>query len=142
MQRSAGRSAVAAAAHRAGDRLIDERLAMEFDFGSKGDIEFAATLEPDDAPAAFGDRQTLWSAAEDAAMRCPFPRRLASLSSGEPAKPHAYRATARRSRSGRDRISRTSCRRPRGRPLSASCRVSMTYVVVALPWSICPALPA
>ncbi len=64
---------------------------MEFDFGSKGDIEFAAILEPADAPAAFGDRQTLWSAAEDAAMRCPFSRRLASLSSGEPVKPHVPR---------------------------------------------------
>ena len=69
IQRSAGRSAVAAAAYRSGDRLIDERLAMEFDFGAKGDIEFAAIMAPADAPAAFGDRQTLWNAAEDAEKR-------------------------------------------------------------------------
>ena len=56
IQRSAGRSAVAAAAYRSGDRLIDERLAMEFDFGAKGDIEFAAIMAPADAPAAFADR--------------------------------------------------------------------------------------
>lgn len=69
IQRSAGRSAVAAAAYRSGDRLIDERLAMEFDFGAKGDIEFAAIMAPADAPAAFGDRQTLWNAAEAAENR-------------------------------------------------------------------------
>ena len=69
IQRSAGRSAVAAAAYRSGDRLIDERLAMEFDFGAKGDIEFAAIMAPTDAPAAFGDRQTLWNAAEAAENR-------------------------------------------------------------------------
>ena len=69
IQRSAGRSVVAAAAYRSGDRLIDERLAMEFDFGAKGDIEFAAIMAPADAPAAFGDRQTLWNAAEDAEKR-------------------------------------------------------------------------
>ena len=69
IQRSAGRSAVAAAAYRSGDRLIDERLAMEFDFGAKGDIEYAAVMAPDHAPASFSDRQTLWNAAEDAERR-------------------------------------------------------------------------
>ena len=64
IQRGAGRSAVAAAAYRAGAALTDERLAMEFDFAGKAGVEFAEVLAPPDAPAAFQDRQTLWNAAE------------------------------------------------------------------------------
>ena len=69
IQRAAGRSAVAAAAYRSGARLIDERLAMEFDFAAKEDVEYAAILTPESAPAAFQDRQTLWNAAENAERR-------------------------------------------------------------------------
>lgn len=64
IQRSAGRSAVAAAAYRSGQALVDERLAMEFDFAGKGGVEFSEILVPASAPAAFLDRQTLWNAAE------------------------------------------------------------------------------
>ncbi|HEY5106153.1 MAG TPA: MobQ family relaxase [Caulobacteraceae bacterium] len=64
IQRAAGRSAVAAAAYRSGARLVDDRLAMEFDFAAKDDIEFAAIVTPADAPAAYVDRQTLWNAVE------------------------------------------------------------------------------
>lgn len=64
IQRSAGRSAVAAAAYRSGARLVDERLAMEFDFAAKEDIEFAAIMAPESAPDGFHDRETLWNAAE------------------------------------------------------------------------------
>jgi len=66
IRRSAGRSAVAAAAYRAGDRLIDERLAMEFDFAGKGEIEFAMVMAPAGAPSSFESRQALWNAAEAA----------------------------------------------------------------------------
>jgi hypothetical protein len=69
IQRSQGRSAVAAAAYRSGDRLIDERLAMEFDFGAKEDIEFTEIMAPTGAPVALQDRQTLWNAAEKAEGR-------------------------------------------------------------------------
>ena len=64
IQRSAGRSAVAAAAYRSGDRLIDERLAMECDFGSKGDIEFAAIMAP-------ADLWMVWTSSRYCAMRPP-----------------------------------------------------------------------
>jgi hypothetical protein len=64
IQRGAGRSAVAAAAYRAGQALTDERLAMEFDFAGKAGVEFAEVLAPEGAPAAYLDRQTLWNAAE------------------------------------------------------------------------------
>jgi hypothetical protein len=69
IQRAAGRSAVAAAAYRSGARLVDDRLAMEFDFAAKEDIEFAAIMAPADAPAGYQDRQTLWNAAEAAERR-------------------------------------------------------------------------
>jgi hypothetical protein len=64
IQRSAGRSAVAAAAYRSGMALTDERLAMDFDFAGKEGVEFAEILAPEAAPARFSDRQTLWNAAE------------------------------------------------------------------------------
>ena len=64
IQRGAGRSAVAAAAYRAGQALTDERLAMEFDFAGKAGVEFAEVLAPEGAPPAYLDRETLWNAAE------------------------------------------------------------------------------
>ena len=64
IQRSAGRSAVAAAAYRSGMALTDERLAMDFDFAAKEGVEFAEILAPEMAPPGFSDRQTLWNAAE------------------------------------------------------------------------------
>ncbi len=42
---------------------------MEFDFAAKEDIEFAAIMTPENAPAAFQDRETLWNAAEKAEGR-------------------------------------------------------------------------
>lgn len=64
IQRSQGRSAVAAAAYRAGASLTDERLAMDFDFAGKGGVEHAEILLPEGVPAAFADRGVLWNAAE------------------------------------------------------------------------------
>ena len=69
IQRSAGRSAVAAAAYRSGDRLIDERLAMEFDFAAKEGIEHAEILLPESAPTRLADRAALWNAAELSELR-------------------------------------------------------------------------
>ena len=69
IQRAAGRSAVAAAAYRSGQALVDERLAMEFDFAGKAGVEFAEVLAPDHAPNAFLDRQALWNAAERSEAR-------------------------------------------------------------------------
>lgn len=69
IQRSAGRSAVAAAAYRSGQALTDERLAMEFDFAAKDGIELAEILAPEQTPAALLDRETLWNAAEKSEQR-------------------------------------------------------------------------
>jgi len=64
IQRGEGRSAVAAAAYRAGQSLVDQRLAMDFDFAGKAGVEFSEILTPEGAPVAYRDRETLWNAAE------------------------------------------------------------------------------
>ena len=64
IQRGQGRSAVAAAAYRAGVSLIDRRLEMEFDFAAKEAVEHAEIMLPAGSPAGFADREVLWNAAE------------------------------------------------------------------------------
>jgi len=64
IQRGQGRSAVAAAAYRAGVSLIDQRLEMEFDFAAKDAVEHAEIMLPSGAPEGFADRAVLWNAAE------------------------------------------------------------------------------
>jgi len=64
IQRSQGRSAVAAAAYRSATNLVDERLAMEFAFAGKAGVEHAEILLPEGAPGPFRDREILWNAAE------------------------------------------------------------------------------
>lgn len=63
-QRSAGKSAIAAAAYRAGQRLHDERLGREYDYTRKRHIVDAFVLAPSGAPAWATDRAALWNAAE------------------------------------------------------------------------------
>jgi hypothetical protein len=55
---------VAAAAYRSATRLIDERLAMEFDFAGKAGVEHAEIILPHEAPERFRNREILWNAAE------------------------------------------------------------------------------
>ncbi len=66
--RSAGRSSVAAAAYRAGERLEDERTGLVHDYGRRRDIE-GWVQAPDQAPAWVYDRQALWNAVEAAERR-------------------------------------------------------------------------
>ncbi len=92
IRRAQGRSVVAAAAYRSGDRLHDERLEMDFDFGAKGGIVHTEILAPDNAPTAFKDREALWNAAEAADKRkdsVPAQELLLAL-------PHELDATGRR----------------------------------------------
>ncbi len=69
IKRSDGRSAVAAAAYRAGEQMIDERLEMSFDYRNRGGVEHRETMLPDGAPTDFADRSTLWNAVEAAERR-------------------------------------------------------------------------
>ena len=69
IQRAEGRSAVAAAAYRAGAALYDERLEMAFDYSGRGGVEHTEILAPGATPAALLERQGLWNAAERADKR-------------------------------------------------------------------------
>lgn len=68
-QRSKGRSAVAAAAYRAGERLVDDRIGRTFDYTRKQAIVDKLILAPADAPAWTQDRGQLWSRVEKAERR-------------------------------------------------------------------------
>ena len=66
ISRSAGRSAVAAAAYRSGDILTNEWDGITHDYSKKHWIEHTEILLPSNAPKEFKDRSALWNAVETA----------------------------------------------------------------------------
>jgi len=64
VSRSAGRSVVAAAAYRLGERLEDERYQAVHDYTRRRGVEFTFTAAPVDAPAWAHEPEALWNAAE------------------------------------------------------------------------------
>ncbi len=62
--RGTGRSAVAAAAYRAAERLHDERLDRDHDFTAKADPVHREIMLPEGAPERWLDRETLWNEVE------------------------------------------------------------------------------
>ena len=62
--RAAGRSAVAAAAYRAGERLHDERLDRDHDFRAKSGVEHSEIMLPEGAPEQWRDRERVWNDVE------------------------------------------------------------------------------
>jgi hypothetical protein len=69
VSRSAGRSIVAAAAYRLGERLQDERYQAVHDYTRRRGVECTFTAAPVDAPEWAHDPQLLWNAAERAEKR-------------------------------------------------------------------------
>ena len=69
VSRSAGRSATAAGAYRAGERIVDEQTGEIHDYTRKGGVEASALFAPADAPEWAADRARLWNAAEAAERR-------------------------------------------------------------------------
>lgn len=67
-QRSAGRSAVAAAAYRSASKLVDERIGETFDYRKKS-AEDSFIVAPEGAPAWVYDRAELWNRVEAAERR-------------------------------------------------------------------------
>ena len=65
-KRSAGQSAIASAAYRAGARLYSEYYGEYSDYTRKGGVICSDILLPSHAPPEFADRQTLWNAVEKA----------------------------------------------------------------------------
>lgn len=66
VKRSEGRSAVAAAAYRSGQKLTNEWDGMTHDYTHKGGVIHSEILLPAHAPPAFQDRSTLWNSVEQA----------------------------------------------------------------------------
>lgn len=58
--RSKGKSVIAAAAYRAGEKLYDRETGLTHDFTRKGGVVHREILLPDHAPTEYWDRQTLW----------------------------------------------------------------------------------
>ena len=58
--RSKGKSVIAAAAYRAGEKLYDRETGLIHDFTRKGGVVHREILLPDHAPKEYLDRQTLW----------------------------------------------------------------------------------
>ena len=66
VKRSAGQSAIASAAYRAGERLYSEYYGEYSDYTRKGGVICSDILLPPQAPPEYQDRQTLWNAVEEA----------------------------------------------------------------------------
>lgn len=64
VQRSKGKSAVAAAAYRSGTKLVNEWDGITHDYTRKGGIVHSEILLPAHAPPEFQDRSTLWNSVE------------------------------------------------------------------------------
>ena len=62
--RSSGRSSVAAAAYRAGQKMTNERDGITHDYIHKSGVAHSEIILPDHAPDAYKDRATLWNAVE------------------------------------------------------------------------------
>ena len=60
-----GKSAVAAAAYRSGEKLVNEWDGMTHDFTRKGGIVHTEIMLPIHAPPEFADRSTLWNSVEE-----------------------------------------------------------------------------
>jgi Ti-type conjugative transfer relaxase TraA len=90
--KSAGRSIVAAAAYRSGERLIDESTGIAHNFERRRGVLASFIVLPVDAPAWAQDRERLWNAANAA-----DPRANARLATElELALPHELSASQRR----------------------------------------------
>ena len=64
IKRSAGQSAVAAAAYRSGEKLHSEYYGEDSDYTRKGGVICSEILLPAHAPQEYADRETLWNAVE------------------------------------------------------------------------------
>ena len=64
--RNQGRSAVAAAAYRSAEKIVNEWDGVEHDFTKKHWVEFSEIMLPDNAPSEYKDRAVLWNAVEKA----------------------------------------------------------------------------
>ena len=64
VRRNKGKSAVAAAAYRAGEKITNEYDGVTHDFTCKGGLVHTEILLPENAPAEYSDQAILWNAVE------------------------------------------------------------------------------
>ena len=69
ISRGAGRSAVACAAYRSGEKLQDDRYGKEQDYTKKSGVEFTNIYAPENTNPNLLDRQKLWNAVEKSERR-------------------------------------------------------------------------
>jgi len=69
ISRSSGRSSVASAAYRAGEKLYNEYDGCTHDYSKRNDIVHTEIILPDNAPEKFKDRETLWNEVEKTEKR-------------------------------------------------------------------------
>ena len=62
--RSSGRSSVASAAYRAGQKITNERDGITHDYTRKNGVVHSEIILSDHAPSEYNDRATLWNAVE------------------------------------------------------------------------------
>ncbi|EEZ95942.1 Ti-type conjugative transfer relaxase TraA [Legionella longbeachae] len=67
--RSKGHSAVAAISYRAGQKLLDSRTGLTYDFSNRHDVVYSEILLPERCNEAFLDREYLWNQVELAEHR-------------------------------------------------------------------------
>lgn len=61
ISRAGGRSAVASAAYRAGEKLYNDETGLIHDFTNKGGVVINEIMLPENAPVRFMNRETLWN---------------------------------------------------------------------------------
>lgn len=61
IRRAGGRSAVASAAYRSGEKLYNDETGIIHDFTKKSGVIMSEIMLPDTAPERFSDRETLWN---------------------------------------------------------------------------------
>ena len=69
ISRGAGRSAVACAAYRSGEKLVCDYYGIEQDYTKKTGVEFTNIYAPENTNANLLDRQKLWNAVEKSERR-------------------------------------------------------------------------
>lgn len=69
ISRAQGRSATAACAYRAGQKIRDERTGLTFDYTRKREVTYRKIMAPGYAPAWLQDRAALWNAVEKSEVR-------------------------------------------------------------------------
>ena len=104
--RSQGRSVVASAAYRAGERLYDERYQKFQDYSKRADVVYKNILTPKNAPAWIVNREKLWNEVEKLETRkdsqlarefnCSLPRELSLAENIKLAEEFAQKAFVER----------------------------------------------